>query len=231
MNKYISKDALLAEMESLRCSTFTDFGEGFNAAVQTILKVIDALEVKDPYEQCVQYDSIKAGIQAHAKTYSFNIQSELFNQLTKEQQALWRKEIEQAVISGGDAGYLLAKDPRYKENLEVKGVDLEKNVEESIDGMGKFNEKIYEDGITWLFGHHCLECEHLTFAQHEVKKLAKYFYELSYHQAEKDVALTWEDVRKIYCLTLNIKEHLGSSVFGEPLYKEVLKRFKAQKGE
>ena len=53
----------------------------------------------------------------------------MFNQLTKEQQALWRKEIEQACISGGDAGYLLARDPRYKENLEVKEVDLEKEIE------------------------------------------------------------------------------------------------------
>ena len=61
--------------------------------------------------------------------------------------------------------------------------------EESIDSMEKFNEKIYEDGITWLFGHHCLECEHLTFAQHEIKELAKYFYELGYHQAEKDLEL------------------------------------------
>ena len=57
---------------------------------------------------------------------------------------------------------------------------------ESINGMEKFNEKIYEDGITWLFGHHCLECGHLTFAQREVKDLAKYFYELGCHQAEKD---------------------------------------------
>lgn len=66
--------------------------------------------------------------------------------------------------------------------------------EKDIDGMEKFNEKIYEDGITWLFGHHCLECGHLTFAQHEVKKLAKYFYELGYHQAREeliDKAIGW----------------------------------------
>jgi hypothetical protein len=88
-----------------------------------ILTILDTLEVKDPYEQCVQYDSIKAGIQAHAETYSFNIESLLFNQLTKEQQKLWRKEIEQAVISGGEMGVELARDPRYKENLEVKEED------------------------------------------------------------------------------------------------------------
>ena len=70
----------------------------------------------------VQYANVEGGIHAHAETYSFNIESELFNQLTKEQQALWRKEIEQACISGGYSGLNLAKDPRYKENLEVKEV-------------------------------------------------------------------------------------------------------------
>lgn len=87
---------------------------------------------KDPYNQCVQYPSVKAGIQAHAETYSFNIESELFNQLTKEQQALWRKEIERACISGGEAGVKLARDPRYKENLEVKEVDLKKEYDKEF---------------------------------------------------------------------------------------------------
>jgi hypothetical protein len=71
----------------------------------------------DPYALCVQYSSIEDGIKAHAEVYSFNIESKLFNQLTKEQQVLWRKEIEQACISGGEAGVELARDPRYKENL------------------------------------------------------------------------------------------------------------------
>lgn len=87
-----------------------------------------------------------------AEEYSFNIPSELFRQLTKEQQVLWRKEIESAFNNG-------------------------------------------------------------------------------YHQAEKDLELTWEDMREIYCITLNLREHLGASVFGEPLYQEVLKRFKKLKGE
>jgi len=91
------------------------------------------VEKIDPYEECVQYDSIKAGIQAHAETYSFNIESELFNQLSKEQQGLWRKEIEQACISGGEVGVELARDQRYKENLEVKEVDLEKEIQQHIN--------------------------------------------------------------------------------------------------
>ena len=75
----------------------------------------------------IQYASIEQGIKAFAETYSFNIESELFLQLTKEQQALWRKEIEQAVISGGEQGVELARDKRYKENLEA---DLEKEMSE-----------------------------------------------------------------------------------------------------
>ncbi len=55
-----------------------------------------------------------------------------------------------------------------------------------------------------------------------------YFIE-GYQQAEKDLALTWEDIRKIDSLCCKVeatcdfeeKEH----------YQEVLKRFKAQKGE
>lgn len=72
--------------------------------------------VDDLTEQMVQYDSIESAIKAHASTYSFNIESELFPQLTKEQQSLWKKEIEQAVVSGGQCGWELANDVRYKEN-------------------------------------------------------------------------------------------------------------------
>lgn len=90
------------------------------------------LLLKDPYGQCIQYPSIKDGIKAHAETYSFNVESELFNQLTKEQQKLWRKEIEQACISGGNAGVELARDIRYKENLEVKEVDLKYRKENKL---------------------------------------------------------------------------------------------------
>lgn len=119
MTQYINKDDLVKEIKE-RIETYNKgYANGDDRradALEVLLQDIDTLETKDPYEQCVQYDSIKAGIQAHAETYSFNIESQLFNQLTKEQQLLWRKEIEQAVISGGDAGVELARDIRYKEN-------------------------------------------------------------------------------------------------------------------
>ena len=95
-------------------------------------KILEEM-VKDTYGIRVQCASIEAGIESFAETYSFNIESELFNQLTKEQQKLWRKEIEQACISGGDAGVELARDPRYKKNLQVKEVDLEEDVDRILE--------------------------------------------------------------------------------------------------
>ena len=176
MEQYIPKSALVTEIEKLKDGAHN--GVSFNKSRQsmglkselstwehlenafaTVLKIIDTLEVKDPYEQCVQYDSIKAGIKAHAEEYSFNIESELFHQLTKEQQELWRKEIEQACISGGNAGIELARDSRYKESLEVKGVDLN-------DYYHKFLEK------EW-FGN-----RHVRTVSEMMAFTAKHFFEL-----------------------------------------------------
>ena len=128
MVHYINKDALVAEIRKrllpvIRDKHYDEWEEGQNSERIAILDIIDTLEVIDPYELLVQYPSVKDAIQAHAEDYSWNIESELFQQLTPEQQKLWRKEIEQACISGGYSGLNLAKDPRYKENLEVKEVD------------------------------------------------------------------------------------------------------------
>lgn len=87
-----------------------------------------------------------------AEEYSFNIPSELFQQLTKEQQVLWRKEI----------------------------------------------ENIFNNG---------------------------------YNQAEKDLALTWEDMMIIHkCIKDAMNYHLYRMMEGvegqKVVYQEVLKRFK-----
>ena len=113
----------------------------YNKALDEVQYELDTLEGIDPYEQCIQYACVKDGIESLAKTYSFNIESELFNQLTKEQQALWVKEIEQACIYGGEAGVELARDIRYKENLEVKEADLELN---------SFDATVCKIGSTYL---------------------------------------------------------------------------------
>jgi hypothetical protein len=65
----------------------------------------------------------------------------------------------------------------------------------------------------------------------DVNEMPRNVFVEGYHQAEKDNELTWEDMREIYCITLNLREHLGASVFGEPLYQKVLKRFKERKEE
>ena len=102
----------------------------------------------------IKYASIEAAIKAHAETYSFNIESKLFPQLTKEQQKLWRKEIEQACISGGNAVVSLCKpsDEQMKaiENvrkiLHTKEIYSEANhlmfnFEELIRMLKKLREK------------------------------------------------------------------------------------------
>lgn len=44
-----------------------------------------------------------------SKEYSFNIESQLFHQLSKEQQILWKKEIEEAYTNGKKNGIELTK--------------------------------------------------------------------------------------------------------------------------
>lgn len=56
MKQYIDKAAVVAEIESLKRSIFTNFDEGVNCAVQTLLEVIDTLEVKEVKEEPVNED-------------------------------------------------------------------------------------------------------------------------------------------------------------------------------
>jgi len=124
MIQYIDKDALIAEINKRIIDAPINYvGHQRVWAYNDVKDILNTLEVIDPYALCIQYPSIEDGIKSHAEVYSFNIESKLFNQLTKEQQVLWRKEIEQACISGGEAGVELARDPRYKENLEVKEME------------------------------------------------------------------------------------------------------------
>ena len=97
----IYKDKIIAEINKRIMDAPIDcYGHQRVWAYNDVKNILDTLEGIDPYEQCIQYASVKDGIEYYAKTYSFNIESELFNQLTKEQQELWRKEIEQACIYG-----------------------------------------------------------------------------------------------------------------------------------
>lgn len=169
MAQYIDKSALVAEIERQRKIYMYDVDNKHSFGRMTecndLLVFLDTLETIDPYELCVQYPSVKDAIQAHAETYSFNIESKLFNQLTKEQQELWVKEIEQACISGGDAGYSLAIDRRYKERLEVEEADLEKELK-TLD-----NTLFDLDGVAVQGATHYLTVE-------DVKDIAKRFFKL-----------------------------------------------------
>jgi hypothetical protein len=48
-----------------------------------------------------------------------------------------------------------------------------------------------------------------------------------YHQAEKDLELSWEDVRELCKLSVLVEVDLGRLVSDERHYIEVLKRFKS----
>ena len=224
MAQYIDKAAVVAEIERRVNSLNKD--RDFNylqiKELEALLSSLDTLEVKDSYEQCVQYDSIKASIQAHAETYSFNIESKLFHQLTKEQQKLWRKEIEQACISGGEMSVELAKDARYKENLEVKEVDLEKELD-------KFYGMYRRDGQTFNLedNKECVDWKVDCNPKFE-KSFAKHFFELGLKAQKGEKNITRKEVE-------NLKERFkpihdsGRRMFGSEAYdshiKEVLKFF------
>ena len=126
--KFVSLEKIIEEIERIRIHEFNlhlKEDESAHKALDMVLDTIKTLETIDPYGDTVQHSSVDDGIKAHAKTYSFNIESKLFNQLSEEQQKLWREEIEQAAISGVNVELALAKDTRYKENLEVKNNNLE----------------------------------------------------------------------------------------------------------
>lgn len=125
--KFVSLEKIIKEIERIRIHQFNlhlKEDESAHKALDMVLDTIKTLETIDPYRDIVQHSSVDDGIKAHAKTYSFNIESKLFNQLSEEQQKLWREEIEQAVISGVG----VEVDTRYKENLEVKKVNLEEEI-------------------------------------------------------------------------------------------------------
>ena len=114
--KLIDKEKVVAEIYRLDNYWHLSKSPAGQAFIERLLSFIRTLKVIDPYAERIQYDSVESGIKASAETYSFNIESPLFGQLSKEQQGLWRKEIEQAYISGAQCGIDLARDPRYKEN-------------------------------------------------------------------------------------------------------------------
>jgi len=47
-----------------------------------------------------------------------------------------------------------------------------------------------------------------------------------YHQAEKDLELTWKDIKMIYRLVGVVADNLGFKAINTNIYEEALKRFR-----
>jgi hypothetical protein len=63
-------------------------------------------------------------------------------------------------------------------------------------------------------------------------RIARFGFLIGYHQAENDLELTWEDVRRIYLLVNSTINDVGmDNLTDKSIYQEVLKRFKERKGE
>ena len=73
-------------------------------------------------------------------------------------------------------------------------------------------------------------------APFDVNSESRVAYKQGYNQAEKDMELTWEDMMLIHkCIKDAMNHHLYKMQEGvegqKVVYQEVLKQFKAQKGE
>lgn len=63
-------------------------------------------------------------------------------------------------------------------------------------------------------------------APFDVNSKSRAAYKQGYHQAEKDLELTWEDIKEICVQSVLVEVDLGGLVSDERHYTEVLKRFK-----
>lgn len=94
-----------------------------------------------------------------------------------------------------------------EDTLEAKEMDLQKEIDRVWDNT---SDNFSEDG--WK----------------EFEDIAKHFFELGLMASNP---LTWEDVKEICVQSVLVEIDLGGKVSDERHYSEVLKRFKAQKGE
>ena len=67
-------------------------------------------------------------------------------------------------------------------------------------------------------------------APFDVNSESRVAYKQGYHQAEKDLELTWEDLATIEKLGDDFIKQNHTPMSDEEFYKEVLKRFKENKG-
>lgn len=75
-----------------------------------------------------------------------------------------------------------------------------------------------------------MECE-CASVFNEVQEAKQAYFIEGYHQAEKDLELTWEDIKAIDQLLWDLCEEYSKKNDNEGYFKEVLKRFKDLKME
>lgn len=135
-----------------------------------------------------------------------------------------KKEIERAshknledYFEGHEDALTLFKD-QYLDTLEVKEVDLQKEIQTQWKGCEPIDEG--------------MGCEFANISVEQFDSIAKHFFELGKKASNP---LTWEDMLIIHkCIKDAMNYHLyafRSADGQQKVYEEVLKRFKAQKGE
>lgn len=77
-----------------------------------------------------------------------------------------------------------------------------------------------------------MECD-CASEYNEVQEAKQAYFIEGYHQAEKDLELTWEDIKLVYNITYeesrNVALNKGGETSEQEFYQEVLKRFKERK--
>lgn len=74
-----------------------------------------------------------------------------------------------------------------------------------------------------------MECD-CASEYNEVQESKQAYFIEGYHQAEKDLELSWEDIKEICVQSVLVEIDLGGLVSDERHYTEVLNRFNKQKG-
>ena len=72
-------------------------------------------------------------------------------------------------------------------------------------------EKAYPEGDTYIFGDASIACQ--------------VAYVKGYHQAEKDLELSWEDIKLLDKIFMN-ERIMSGLILGKEEYEKILKRYK-----
>ena len=98
--------------------------------------------------------------------------------------------------------------------------------------MNKAEEKSREYVLPFL------DKQYEKYGEHKQMELSRFdgydmmsAYEEGYHQAERNLELTWKDIREICTKSVLVEIDLGRNITDERHYTEVLNRFKKLKGK